>query len=54
MVQCVYIRTIANKSTTGVYVTDFLFNNKMNNNNNALYFYTHIQSTTLFKGVYND
>ena len=25
-----------------------------NSNNNALYFYTHIQITPLFKGVYND
>ena len=30
MVQCVYIRTTTNKSTTGVYVSHFAFNNKIN------------------------
>ena len=34
-------------------VTVPIFRFVINNNNNALYFYTHIQSTTLFKGVYN-
>ena len=29
-VQCAYIRTTTNKLTTGVYVTYFPFNNKMN------------------------
>ena len=37
-------------SFTTIYQASLPLNN---NNNNALYFYTHIQSTTLFKGVYN-